>query len=120
MEIGSKFALRSPLGRPEVVGEAVACAKGKPAVVPKANPAGKDTAMKFINLALEPDGQIELFKIVGMSPSNPTAATKMPDADRRWDATQPENLAVQVPINDDWYAKNGTQVETKYLELISS
>jgi len=25
-----------------------------------------------------------------------------------------------VPINDDWYAKNGTQVVTKYLELISS
>ena len=89
-------------------------------VVPKGNPAGKDAAMKFINLALEPDSQIELFKIVGMSPSNPAAAAKMPDEDRRWDATQPDNLAVQVPINDDWYGKNGTQVEAKYLELISS
>lgn len=89
-------------------------------VVPKDNPAGKEMAMKFINLALEPEGQIELFKIVGMSPSNPAAADMMPAESRRYDATQPENLAVQIPINDEWYGQHGTQVQAKYLELISS
>jgi putative spermidine/putrescine transport system substrate-binding protein len=89
-------------------------------LVPKGNPAGKEAAMKFINHALEPDGQIELFKLIGMSPSNPAAAAKIPPELKPYDATQPDHMALQVVLDDDWYGKNMAQVEAQYLEIISS
>jgi putative spermidine/putrescine transport system substrate-binding protein len=89
-------------------------------LVPKGNPAGKEAAMKFINTSLEPDGQIELFKLIGMSPSNPAAAAKIPAELKPYDATQPDHMAVQVVLDDDWYGKNMAQVEAQYLDVISS
>jgi len=89
-------------------------------MVPKGNPAGSKAAMQFINVALEPAGQIELFRIVGMSPSNPAAAAMMPPELRKWDATQPENVAGQIQLDADWYGKNMTKVEGQFLAAISS
>jgi putative spermidine/putrescine transport system substrate-binding protein len=89
-------------------------------MVPKGNPAGRKAAMEFINVALEPQGQIELFRIVGMSPSNPAAAAMMPPELRKWDATQPENMVGQVRLDDDWYGKNMAKVEAQFLAAISS
>lgn len=89
-------------------------------LVPKGNPAGREAAMKFINHALEPAGQIELFKLIGMSPSNPAAAANIPAELKAYDATQPDHMAVQVVLDDDWYGKNMAQVEAQYLDIISS
>jgi putative spermidine/putrescine transport system substrate-binding protein len=89
-------------------------------MVPKGNPAGKKAAMQFINLSLDPAGQIELFKIVGMSPSNPAAATQMPTELRKYDATQPNNLVGQVHLDDVWYGENMGKVEPQFLEAIAS
>ena len=55
--------------------------------------------MKFIALAQDPSSQVELFKVIGMSPANPLAAELIPSEMRRYDATQPENLANQIPFN---------------------
>ncbi|MFI4988662.1 MAG: ABC transporter substrate-binding protein [Alphaproteobacteria bacterium] len=89
-------------------------------LVPKGNPAGKEAAMRFIAVAQEPEGQAELFKIIGMSPANPAAAALIPAELRRYDATQPENLARQVAFDVDWYGKNVADVQAKYLNMMSS
>jgi len=89
-------------------------------LVPKGNPAGKKAAMQFINVSLDPAGQVELFKIVGMSPSNPAAAALIPPALRKYDATQPGNLLGQVHLDDTWYGENMARVEALFLEAIAS
>jgi putative spermidine/putrescine transport system substrate-binding protein len=89
-------------------------------VVPKGNPAGKRKAMEFISQSLEPAGQVELFKLIAMGPSNPEAGKMIPEDLRRYDPAQPDNLAKQVEIDEDWYGANLTEAEAKYLDIISS
>ncbi|WP_206996967.1 ABC transporter substrate-binding protein [Trinickia mobilis] len=89
-------------------------------VVPKGNPAGKQKAMEFIRLALEPQSQAELFKIIGMGPSNPAAAALIPDNLKPFDPSQAKNLARQIPINEAWYRDHLAEAEAKYLDIISS
>jgi putative spermidine/putrescine transport system substrate-binding protein len=86
--------------------------------VPKDNPAGKQAAMKFINLSLDPAGQAKVFDIVGMSPSNPAASAMIPADDRPFDAA--EHIDNQVVVSDAWYSQYGDAAEAKYLETISS
>jgi len=86
----------------------------------KNNPAGKEQAMQFILQSLEPAGQAELFKLIGMGPSNPAAAALIPEDLRRYDPSQPANLSQQIVINDEWYGQNLTQAEAQYLDVISS
>ncbi|MBC7134072.1 MAG: extracellular solute-binding protein, partial [Oceanibaculum nanhaiense] len=71
--------------------------------VPKGNPAGKETAMKFIASAQDPAGQIELFKAMGNGPANPAAADMVPADMKHIDPGQPENLKLQVLQNGYWY-----------------
>ena len=40
-------------------------------MVPKNNPAGRQKAMEFIAQSLQPAGQVELFKLIGMGPEQP-------------------------------------------------
>lgn len=85
---------------------------------PKNNPAGRKAAMQFINLALDPAGQIKVFQIVGMSPINPAASKLLSEEDRVSDATS--HADKQVRLIDAWYAEHAEEAETKYLEAISS
>jgi putative spermidine/putrescine transport system substrate-binding protein len=89
-------------------------------VVPKGNPAGKQKAMDFIALSLEPASQVELFKLIGMGPSNPAAAALIPEALKPYDPAQPANLAKQILINEEWYTNNLIEAEKQYLDIISS
>jgi putative spermidine/putrescine transport system substrate-binding protein len=89
-------------------------------LVPKGNPAGKRKAMEFIAQSLEPAGQVELFKLIGMGPSNPAAADLIPADLRPYDPSQPGNLAKQIVINEEWYGTNLADAEAKYLDIISS
>ena len=89
-------------------------------LVPKGNPAGARKAMEFIEASLEPEGQVELFKLIGMGPSNPEAADMIPPELRAYNPSQPDNLAKQIVINEDWYGANLTEAEAKYLDIISS
>lgn len=89
-------------------------------VVPKGNPGGRQKAMEFIRLALDPKSQVELFKIIGMGPSNPAAAALIPEDLKPYDPSQPKNLARQLPINEGWYRDHLADAEAKYLEIISS
>ena len=89
-------------------------------VVPKSTPARKQRAMNFIAVSLEPASQAELFKLIGMGPSNPAAAALIPPELKRFDPSQPENLARQIVIDEEWYGANLVEVEAKYLSIISS
>jgi putative spermidine/putrescine transport system substrate-binding protein len=89
-------------------------------LVPKGNPAGARKAMEFIEASLEPEGQVELFKLIYMGPSNPAATDMIPPELRAYNPSQPENLAKQIVINEDWYGANLTEAEAKYLDIISS
>jgi putative spermidine/putrescine transport system substrate-binding protein len=89
-------------------------------VVPKGNPAGKQKAMDFIALSMDPASQVELFKLIGMGPSNPEAAALIPEALRPYDPAQPANLAKQILINEDWYTHNLVEAEKQYLDIFSS
>ncbi len=89
-------------------------------LVPKGNPAGKQKAMEFIAQSLDPASQVELFRLIGMGPSNPAAAAMIPADLKKYDPSQPDNLAKQIVIDDAWYGKNLTEAEAKYLDIISS
>ena len=89
-------------------------------IVPKTTAARKTAAMNFIAASLEPASQVELFKLIGMGPSNPAAASLIPAGLRRFDPSQPENMARQIAINEEWYGANLAAVEAKYLAVISS
>ena len=74
--------------------------------VPKGNPAGVETAMKFIASAQDPEQQLVLFNAMGNGPANPAAADMVP-ADKKYiDPGQPENLALQVLQNGPWYQED--------------
>lgn len=89
-------------------------------IVPKGNPAGRQKAMEFIRLALEPQSQVELFKLIGMGPSNPAASAMIPEDLKAYDPSQPKNLAQQIPINEEWYRTHLAVAEARYLDIISS
>jgi len=89
-------------------------------IVPKGNPAGKEQAMKLINYMLTPEGQATVFAVVGMSPSNPAAASLIPEADRSYNATDPANAAKQIVLDDSWYGEHGDEAQARYLQTISS
>lgn len=80
--------------------------------VPKGNPAGKETAMKFIASSQDPAQQVELFKIMGNGPANPAAAPLVPADLKAFDPGQPENLAMQVPFNGVWYREQHASGKT--------
>jgi putative spermidine/putrescine transport system substrate-binding protein len=86
--------------------------------VPKGNPAGRDAAMKFIQIALSAAGQAKVFEIVGMSPSNPAASALIPAEERPYDATAFADR--QIPIDFGWYGQHADAAEAKYLDAISS
>jgi putative spermidine/putrescine transport system substrate-binding protein len=89
-------------------------------IVPKGNPAGKQAAMDFISISLEPKGQAELFKTIGMGPSNPEAVALIPPEDQKYNPSHPDNLSSQILIDDNWYSENLTEAEAQYLDVISS
>ena len=86
--------------------------------VPKGNPAGREAAMTFINLALDPAGQAKVFDVVGMSPTNPAASALIPPDEQQYDATA--FASQQVMLSDAWYAQHADEAEAKYVEAISS
>lgn len=71
--------------------------------VPKGNPAGVETAMKFIASTQAPERQVALFLVMGNGPANPAAAPLVPE-DRKWaNPGDPENWAKQARIDARWY-----------------
>jgi putative spermidine/putrescine transport system substrate-binding protein len=88
-------------------------------LVPKGSP-GSANAMRFIASSQDPAQQVELFKLIGNGPVNPAASSLVPPDLKSLDPGSPENYAVQVLADADWYAANSATVLNQYLEMVSS
>lgn len=87
-------------------------------VVPNDNPAGSDAVMKFIRHAQDPQLQVNWLAALGSGPANPAAAALVPDDLKKWNPTSPENLAVQIFYDDEWYGKHQIAAEEKYIDAL--
>ncbi|GAB4185838.1 MAG: ABC transporter substrate-binding protein [Thalassobaculales bacterium] len=89
-------------------------------VIPKGNPAGK-LAHEFLGSACaEWQQQIELLKFLGNGPTNPKAAAHVPAEFRRFNPTDTDNFRSQVVLDGEWWGKNYSDANQKYLDTISA
>ena len=85
----------------------------------KNNPGGKDNAMKFIASMSDPQKQLVMFEMLGQCPANPATDALIPADQKKYNALDPENAKVQVPLDMNWYAENyGSALDT-YTKVIS-
>ncbi|OCX58166.1 hypothetical protein BFP70_19095 [Thioclava sp. SK-1] len=87
-------------------------------VVPKGNPAGAETAMRFIASAQDPQLQANWFEAIGNGPINPAAASLLPAALAQWNPNDPANVVKQVIYSDEWYGKNQVSAEELYIDAL--
>ncbi|WP_136619174.1 MULTISPECIES: ABC transporter substrate-binding protein [Mesorhizobium] len=85
----------------------------------KGNPAGKDAAMKFIAYCQDPARQVVLLETLGSGPANPAAHALVPAKSKRLDCSSPENRALQVAMDMDWYAANSNKALERYLAMVA-
>lgn len=89
--------------------------------VVKNNPAGKTAAMQFINSAISDlEGQVALFEVMSSGPANPKAAEMIPEELRPYNPAQPENYAMQVPFDGEWWQENEIEAFERYGDVIAS
>lgn len=86
---------------------------------PKGAPGGVK-AWDFAAAAQDPQSQVEVFQQLGTGPINPAAAALVPKHLRHRDAGNPDNLAVQIPADADWYASDYGNILNRYLDAIAS
>lgn len=84
------------------------------------NPAGTETAMKFLASMQEPEKQLVMFEMLGQGPGNPAADALIPEDQRRHNPVSDKNIAVQVPLDVEWYAEHYKDALDKYLAMISA
>lgn len=87
-------------------------------VVPNNNPAGTETAMRFIATAQDPQLQADWFEAIGNGPINPAAAELIPEDLAMWNPNTPENVARQVIYSDEWYGRNQISAEELYIDAL--
>lgn len=87
-------------------------------VVPNNNPAGTETAMRFIATAQDPQLQADWFEAIGNGPINPAAADLIPEDLAMWNPNTPENVARQVIYSDEWYGRNQISAEELYIDAL--
>lgn len=88
-------------------------------IVPKGNPAGRDTVMKFIATAQEVPSQLELLECLGMTPSNPEAFGRIPAHQQDYAITSAKNIDRIVYNDPQWWGENNGPAVNAFLEAIS-
>lgn len=86
----------------------------------KGNPAGRDVAMDFIASTQRPESQVVLFDMLGNGPANPEADALIPEDQRHLNCVSPEAMALQIQLDQDWYADNYSAALEKFLALVSA
>lgn len=87
-------------------------------IVPKGNPGGREAVMKFIATAQSVPAQLELFRCLGMTPTNPQATAQLGAADQPYAITSPSNAA-GVAFNDPtWWGNNTDAAVNAFLDAI--
>ncbi|MCV3765013.1 ABC transporter substrate-binding protein [Rhizobium sp. TRM95796] len=88
--------------------------------VVKGNPGGKDTAMKFIASAQDPEKQIVMFDMLGQGPANPAADELVAEDKKRLNPVDPENMKKQIALDMGWYETNYGPALDAYTKIISA
>ena len=83
------------------------------------NPAGTQPAMQFIQQALQPEGQLKLFELLGNGPSNSATEKLMSAEQLEANCASAENLKKQIALNAQWYADNYSKTLETYLTRLS-
>lgn len=85
----------------------------------KGNPGGAEAAMRFIASAQDPQKQLVMFEMLGQGPANPAADALLPPEEARYNAVDPANAALQIPLDMGWYEANYAAALDEYLKIIS-
>ncbi|MGE0213060.1 MAG: extracellular solute-binding protein [Parvibaculaceae bacterium] len=87
-------------------------------LVPKGNPAGRETVMKFIATAQTVEAQLKLLECNGYTPANPEAFAKIPEADAPYAITSSVNIDKVLFCDSKWWAEKGGDAVNAYLDAI--
>jgi putative spermidine/putrescine transport system substrate-binding protein len=85
----------------------------------QSNPAGTQPAMQFIQYALQPEGQLKLFELLGNGPSNSATEKLMTAQQLEANCASEANLKKQIALNAQWYADNYAKTLEQYLTRLS-
>jgi len=88
-------------------------------VVPKGSPNAKN-AMRLINYAAGPKGLAEFARRTYYGPSNLKSIELLDDETKRLMNTSPQNLAVQLPRNGEWWGNNMLKVTERFDQWLTS
>ena len=87
--------------------------------VPKDNPAG-DAVWQFIASTQIPGRQFALLEKMGVGPVTNQAIAELPPELTSINAGSPENMALQVLINQEWWADNYDQALAEFTDFTSN
>ncbi|HIE25734.1 TPA: extracellular solute-binding protein [Candidatus Poribacteria bacterium] len=86
-------------------------------VVPK-GAKNKKLAMKFIDFASNPEGQIAIANKFGYGPPNKTAFRLMDNKTRKYMPSDPNNLPMLIRFDAQWWAENEAWITEKWNEWL--
>jgi len=75
--------------------------------------------MQFIQYALQPEGQLKLFELLGNGPSNSATEKLMTAQQLEANCASEANLKKQIALNAQWYADNYAKTLEQYLTRLS-
>lgn len=87
--------------------------------VPKGARNAKD-AWRWVATTQDPAIQVGLLEKLAVGPTNPAANPLIPPALQARNPGSPENLARQVAVDAEWYARHYFEVQNKYLDVLAS
>ena len=88
-------------------------------MVPKGNPAGK-RAWELVASMQDPQGQVEMLKLLGNGPVNPAANALIPAGLQKDNPFSAENQAKMVAVDVEWYAANYARVFNQLVDTVFS
>ncbi|MET4071585.1 putative spermidine/putrescine transport system substrate-binding protein [Bradyrhizobium sp. S3.2.6] len=77
-------------------------------------------AWRWVALSQDPALQVALLTRLGWGPINPAANKLVPAELQVQNPGSPENLARQVAVDAEWYARNYFEVQNRYLDALAS
>ncbi|PZW49108.1 putative spermidine/putrescine transport system substrate-binding protein [Humitalea rosea] len=88
-------------------------------VSPRGNPGGAMVQKLLASMLANPEPQVELLKFLGNGPTNPRAAAVVPEEFKRFNPTDPANVAVQCTLDGTWWGENYAELNSKVLDVIT-
>lgn len=73
-----------------------------------------DLANRFIAFANQSKPQLDYVKRISYGPTNKETAANLPKQLSQWIPTSPENLAVSLAIDDEFWADHGEELEERF------